>query len=408
MLENSIEKGFFKYLIWFVATLFVVYAFCLNTASSVFSEVIKSSLHASNLGVSLASGSFILGYACMQIPAGFLLDTFNARFVVSGGVLLLAAGNIAISYSNNLILFALSNFLQGLGASISFIAAAVLISQWFSNTMFPILLGLTQTISCVCAGIIHYSFTSALQTYTWNDIYRILALFGSILLILSLLIVKSPGGHTGQNNSSLVKSLRLVFKNKQIILCSVGAALSLGVLLAYAGLWYMPVQSFYSVKTLDAAGISGMMFAGLGIGTPLFGWFSNRTQSRTMVLHVSLTLGTMALLLNLYLPHFDIDTLIFTKITAFLTGFFLSGSMLFYTIVSEISSNGTRGVAISVLNSAVYLFNTFMLFIPYVFITVSSGQFFTYLWILPFFILFSILLLYFIKNSYPATTTQGN
>jgi MFS family permease len=401
------DKGIFKYLVWFVATLFVVYAFCLNTASAVFSDAIKTSLDADNFGVSLASGAFILGYACMQIPAGYLLDKFNARYVVSSGVFLLAAGNIAIAYSDNLILFSLSNFLQGVGASVSFVAAAVLISQWFSNKTFPIIFGMTQTISCLSAGVIHYYFTVALKTHSWNDIYHILALFGFGLFVLTLFIVKSPAGYTSQNKISLSDSLFQVFTNKQILLCSIAGAASFGVLLAYAGLWYMPVQSFYAVQPLAAVEISGMIFAGLGIGTPLLGWLSNRVKSRTLVLHVAMSLGTMTLLLSLYLPHFNTNSLILAKTIAFLTGFFLSGPMLFYTIVSEISPSATRGVAISDLNSTVYLFNTFMLFIPYLFITLTSTQFFTYLWILPFFILLSILLLYFIKDSYTSNDKGG-
>src|ERR1700733_2504622 len=92
-------------IVWFVATLYVVYSFCLNTAGAVFSEAIKTTLQTDNLGVSLAFGAFVLGFACMQIPAGYLLDKFNTRFVVSSGIFLLALGNIAISFSNNLTMF---------------------------------------------------------------------------------------------------------------------------------------------------------------------------------------------------------------------------------------------------------------------------------------------------------------
>jgi len=394
------NKGIYGYIVWFIATLFVVYAFCLNTAAAVFSEAIKTTLHASNLDVSLATGAFILGFAVMQIPAGYLLDKFNARFVVSGGILILAVGNIVISFSSNLIIFSLSNFLQGMGAAFAFIASAVLISQWFSAKNFPILFGLTQTLSCILAGVIHYYFTVALKTYAWNDIYQGLAAFGLILLVLSLLLVKTPGDYQRGPSISLLASLATVFKNKQIWLCSIAAATSFGVLLAYASFWYMPVEAFYSVENLQAVIISGMIFVGIGIGTPLLGWLSNVVKSRVMVIHATLVLGTMALILGLYLPHFNIDTLIIIKTVSFLIGFFLSGSMLFYTVVSEISTDSTRGVAISVLNTAVFLFNTLMLFIPYLFITLLSTEFYTYLWILPFFIMFSILLVYFVKDTY--------
>lgn len=386
-------------LVWLIVTLFVVYSFCLNTAAAVFSEPIKQTLSTSDYGVSIATGAFILGFACMQIPAGYFLDKFSPRIVVSGGVFLLAFGNIFISIADNLPVFTFANLIQGVGASFAFVAAAVLISQWFSTKVFPILFGLTQTLSCILAGVLHYYFKVELISHTWNEIYQKLAIFGIILFILSLIIVRAP--NKKDTSVSLKSSLLFVFKNKQILLCSLAAAMSFGVLLAYASLWFMPIQNYYLVDTLQSILISGLIFAGIGIGTPLLGWLSNAVKSRLMIIHITLVTGTMALLLGIYLPHYNTSADIITKIVSFFIGFLLSGSMLFYTMVNEISSDNTRGVAISVLNTAVFLFNTLLLFIPYLFITTVSKEFFTYLWILPFFILFSILLIYFIKDTSP-------
>jgi MFS family permease len=385
----------YGYIVWFISTLFVIYAFCLNTAAAVFADAIKTSLHASNYGVSIATGAFILGYACVQIPAGYLFDKFNARFIVSAGVLLLASCNVI-----NLVVFTISNLMQGIGAGFSFVASAILISQWFSSKSFPIVFGLTQALSCISAGIIHYNFVILLQTHTWSEVYRGLALFGSALLILTVIFVKSPLAFKRPLNISLFKSLASVYQNGQIWLCTIATATSFGMMLAYASVWYQKVQSYYSVGNLDAMIISGMIFFGIGVGTPWWGWMSNILESRIMVLHVTLVLGTMALILGIYMPHFSVDSLIPVKIISFLIGFFLSGSMLFYTVVSEISSASTRGVAISFLNTGVFLFNTLMLFIPYLFVTHISKDFFTYLWTLPFCSLISIMLLYFIKDTY--------
>ncbi len=387
-------------IVWFIVTLFVVYSFCLNTAAAVFSEPIKQSLQASNLGVSIAVGAFIIGFALMQIPAGYLLDKYNTKWVISSGVLLLAIGNILISFANNVVLFSISNLIQGVGASFAFIAAGVVISQWFSLKLFPILFGLTQTLSCILAAIIHYIFSVELATHTWNQIYQTLAILGTILFLLTLIFVKSPANFLRTENISLKQSLMAVLKNKQIILCALAATTSFGTLLAYASFWYLNIQQFYSVEMLNAVIISGMIFIGIGIGTPLLGWISNRIKSRKLVIHTTLCLGTMFLLMCLYLPHYQIHTLVIIKIISFLTGFLLSGSMLFYTVVSEISSNNTRGVALSITNTGVFLFNTIMMFIPYIFITAVSSLFFTYLWLLPFFVLISILLTYFIKESF--------
>lgn len=402
------NKPLYGTLVWFLATLFVVYSFCLNTAAAVFSDVIKTSLNISTLDVTFAVGAFVAGFALMQIPAGYMLDKFNAKFVVGGGVFILAMGNILISCAHSFLLFSLANFLQGIGASFAFIASGVLISQWFPLKLFPILFGLTQTISCVLSGILHYMFAQELKTHSWNDIYRSLAIFGVILLVLILLLLKSPPDKKFIGAPSLKKSLGAVCRNPQIWLCSIAAAASFGILLAYAGFWYMPIQQFYKVSSDQAFIISGLIFSGIGIGTPLWGWLSNHFKSRIMILHVTLVLGTMSLLFGIYLPHFKIDTLIIIKIVSFLIGFLLSGSMLFYTVVSEFSADSTRGVALSVLNTGVFITNTFMMFIPLLFITAVSTTFFTYLWVLPFFIMISILLLYFINETFSFDQRENN
>lgn len=170
------QTRIYGYLVWFFCTLFVVYSFCLNTAAAVFANAIQSNLHASNIDVAMAMGAFILGFASMQIPAGYLLDKFNPRYIVSAGVLTLAIGNLITSFSSNLFIFALSNFLQGIGASFAFVSAAILISQWFLPKSFPILFGLTQTLSCIFASILHYYFTIALTTYSWKPLSCIISI----------------------------------------------------------------------------------------------------------------------------------------------------------------------------------------------------------------------------------------
>lgn len=394
-------KNLYGLLVWFVVTLFVVYAFSLNTAAAVFSGAIKESLNVNDVGVSIATGAFILGFACMQIPAGYLLDKYNVRYIVSLGILLLAIGNFIISYSDSLVIFSFSNFLQGVGASFSFIAAGVLIGQWFAPNIFPILFGLTQAFSCVIAGVIHYFLTLVLKNHPWNEIYQVFSAFGGILCILSFLIIKSPSDFLREAGMSLGHSLNFLLKQPQIWLCSFAAATSFGVLLAYASFWYMPVQSYFGVDRFETMITSGIIFFGIGIGTPFWGWVSNKMHSRKTIIHITVVLGVMFLLAGLYMPHFAEGSLIIAKIISFFIGFFLCGSMLYYTIVNEITPQSTRGVALSITNTVVFIFNTLLMFIPYLLITPNSKSFFTYLWILPFFIMLSILMFYFVNDTNP-------
>ncbi len=393
-------KGLF---IWFIVTLFVVYAFFLNTAGAVFGDTIKSYLQLSDMGAAFAVGSFILGFACMQIPGGYLLDRFPIKVVVSSGVFLLALGNFTLSYSSSLSLFALSNFVQGIGASFAFIAVGKLIGQWFAPKIFPILFGLTQTISCVLSAFIHYYLVQALESVSWKTIYQEFSIFGFILFVLIAIFVKSPSSIKVKQAISFGKSMGMVLKDKQIWLCSVAGATSFGVLAAYASFWYMHVQKHFSVSIEEALIVSGMVFAGIGIGTPFLGWVSNKVKSRKLIIHMSVVLGTIFLLMGLYLPHFNVDTYIPSKTVGFFIGFFLSGSMLYYTSISEISSSNTRAVALGLINTCVFVFNTILLFLPQFFITTASVSYFTYLWVLPASLLISIFCSYFVKETFAKT-----
>ena len=60
----GMQNKIYGSLVWFVATLFVIYSFCLNTAAAVFANAIRTTLHASNFEVFLVAGAFFLGFAC--------------------------------------------------------------------------------------------------------------------------------------------------------------------------------------------------------------------------------------------------------------------------------------------------------------------------------------------------------
>jgi MFS family permease len=200
----------------------------------------------------------------------------------------------------------------------------------------------------------------------------------------------------------LGKSLSIVFKNRQIWICTIAGATSFGALAAYASFWYLSVQKYFSVSIPDSLVISGMIFFGIGIGTPFFGWLSNKIHSRKFAIHISVVLGTIFLIMCLYLPHFNINTNLIIKFVSFCLGFFLSGSMLYYTCVSELSSSNTRAVGLGLINTFVFIFNTMFLFIPQLLITNTSPTYFTYLWVLPVSVLISIFFAYFVKETYSA------
>ena len=100
----------------------------------------------------------------MQLSAGYLLDRYRTRFILSSVILIMTLGNWLASIAHDGVLFNIANFLEGVGWSFDFISVSVLISQWFSARMFPILTGLVQTLAQHLSTIFYFRDSSTFET----------------------------------------------------------------------------------------------------------------------------------------------------------------------------------------------------------------------------------------------------
>ena len=402
MQKSEESVSIYKYVVWFVISLFVVFSFSINTAAGVFSESIQSTLSLSASQATIAMGAFIIGFALMQIPAGALLDRFNNRLVVSGGIIFLAGGAFLVSLSSSIITFSLANFVMGIGASFAFIAAGKAISSWFSFAAFPLMFGLTNTVSCVSTGFIHNILSDLLQTQSWQTVYLWLSIAGGILLVITILFFRNrkqdETAKSEEPAQSFISSILEVVKISRIWLVSFAAAFSFGALLAYVSFWYVKVESHYHVSQPDILLLATLTFFGIGLGTFFWGLMAKYVKSLTTLIHSTLIMGVLFLLAGIYLPHFDINTLLIAETIAFFIGFFLGGSQLFYTIAADMVPKHLTGIALSVVNTVVFLVNTLLLSLPYALKT-DTSSFYNTLWLFPFFVVLSIGLIAFIKQS---------
>lgn len=391
----------YGYVVWFIISLFVVFAFSLNTAAGVFSGAIKHSLNLSNTQTTIAMGAFIVGFALMQIPAGALLDRFNNKLIVSCAILIMATGAYLISLSSTIVTFSLANMVMGIGGSFAFVAAGKSVSKWFSFAAFPIMFGLTNTLSCFSTGFIHGLLIDQLAVHSWQTIYFFLALTGVVLCGITIIFFKDPKSKDSIESSekapSLISSVLVVVKIPKLWLCALSAGLSFGALLAYVSFWYVKVEDFYHVQEPNIIFLATLTFIGIGLGAFFWGFVAKYIRPLTTLIHSTLILGTLFLLLGIYLPHFNINTLIIAETIAFCIGFFLAGSQLFYTIAAEMVPKHLTGIALSVVNTVVFLVNTLLLSLPYVFKTETS-TFYNTLWLFPFCIVLSIGLLVYLKS----------
>ena len=75
-------------MIWFIGTLFVVYQLMLQNGFGAISGDVSKDLSLTAVGTGVLSGSFLITYSLMQLPAGLALDRFNPRWLMAAGALI--------------------------------------------------------------------------------------------------------------------------------------------------------------------------------------------------------------------------------------------------------------------------------------------------------------------------------
>jgi MFS family permease len=152
--------------------------------------------------------------AAVLLPfSGWLLDMFEARWVICGGSLLTMLGFIVASHANAFSTLVFANFLMGAGiAGAGLIAASVVISNWFKEQR-GLALGLVATGVSFGVGLIAPLATSMIGKFGWRFAYLVLAIPPLVLVIpLVLAIVTSrPEGasNRSRSDSSLLAGLEL-------------------------------------------------------------------------------------------------------------------------------------------------------------------------------------------------------
>ena len=229
-------------------TVFFVFAFgyflsCLLRAiTATLSPVLtlEFDLMAADLG--LLAGGYFLGFACMQIPIGFLLDKFGPKKIVSSFLLIAFIGTVSFALAQSFSGLLASRILIGVGVSACLMAPLTGYRIWFAEHQ-------QQRANSWMLMIASLGFLSStlpvqllLPTLGWRWMFGGIAALILISIVLMLAFIPK---WDHQKDESLDSSSRLgsfadVWKNKFFISVIPMGLLNYGGLMAIQTLWAGP------------------------------------------------------------------------------------------------------------------------------------------------------------------------
>lgn len=307
---NSNQLSFKGLAVWFICVLFFLYEFLLRTILGTFQDAIIDDLGLSSYQFALLSSSaFLFVYGVMQIAISPLLIRFGIKRTLLFAALLCSASTLGFALSNNYPLALLFRALMGCGAAFGFICVLVSIYDWLPYRYIALFIGLSQFIGTMGPMASGGPLNELAQSHiiTWQTMFYGLSVLGLLLSALIVLVVDKNRTCDQpfivlKSTPDLKKELHNLKHNSQVWFILLFCAF------IYFSLEYLTENECKNL--LMAKGFSATFSAymlsvswlGFAIGSPLFGFISDKLSRRKPILLYSATATFLSLGAIIYLP----------------------------------------------------------------------------------------------------------
>lgn len=326
------------YFIFFLSASFYLYEFVLQVAPSVMAAPMMRTFHVTAEGFGVISAFYFYAYAPMQLPAGILFDRYGPRKLMTAALILCSLGSFFFASTDSVVTASIGRLLIGTGSAFSFIGVLVLLSRWFPPKHFAILAGIAQAMSSAGAMFGEMPLASLIEATGWRNASFILAGIGFILAFFLWTFIRDFPHQTTQSKPTVRfrdewKRLVEVCKHGYTWYTGIYACTIWTPIAVFAVLWGVPyLQEKYHISVIAASGMCSLIWVGIGIGSPLLGWVSDKFLSRRIALGLSSVCGLIATLILLYAPEIS---LVWMNVVLFTLGFGAGGQTVSFAVVKD-------------------------------------------------------------------------
>jgi MFS family permease len=347
---------------YFAALGFMVYQLTVQTMLVPLSDFVGADLGVSAMQMTVISAAFLATYACMQIPAGVLLDRFGATWLVPAACVCVGAGSIYFSHSHTFIGAVGARMLMGVAAAFAFPSIGMAARRGLPASMFPFMMGLAD-VGFGLGGVIGNIGASQLQPIIgWRGTMQAAALVALPLAAIAFVCLprKWFGAAAAIKSATITHGgLRSVLKSREVRLAAVIYGGGCGTLFGFGSMWNQQLALAWDLLPNQASFISTAFFVGVGLGAPLTGWLGGKFGTeRTLKWGLWLTLITLLvwmkprILLGPDLPRIFDPPLWVSAINVGLIGLGVASSVLAFEIGCRALPTRLTATTVGVINLA--------------------------------------------------------
>ncbi len=325
------------------------------------------SITAASLGNLAAIYPYV--FAAMALVAGSLADTLGPRWTIAAGGATMGGGAIVFGLAPTFDVAFGGRLLVGLGASVMLIAWLSLASAWFRPDEFATISGWTQTVGNVGALAAASPLALLVEAVGWRQTF---VMIGGLTLVLALAaagLIRDRPEALGlapvnpERAGPLAPSLREVLRGVPAIvgnrrtwppILAAGGVYTTQI--TFLGLWGVPyLTQVYGLARVEAATVASMLAVGMGIGSPVVGWLSDRWLGRRRLPMLAFASVYAACWVALVLPaELRLPAPLLMPFFL-LMGLASSGLVVVWSCVREVNNPALVGIAVGFCNLPIFL-----------------------------------------------------
>jgi MFS family permease len=185
---------------------------------------------------------------------------------------------------------------------------------------------------------------------------------GIIIFIAIAFVVQDrpPGTHADEHaekaklqSLGFVRCLKLVLLNYNNWFGGIYTSLLNLPVFLLGGLWgvrYL-VQAHHFTE-VQASYANSMLFVGVIVGSPLYGWISDHVGRRCLPMIIGAILSLIVVMILMYMPTLSLPTVM---LLFFLIGLVTSSQVLTYPTIAELNPSSLTGTAVSIASMTIML-----------------------------------------------------
>jgi MFS family permease len=128
-------------------------------------------------------------YAGLQVPVGVLLDRLGPKLLISGGAILMLAGQALLALAPTFGLAVVGRVLVGAGDAMTFISVIRLLASWFSGRILPQLSQWTGNIGQLGQVLSAIPLSYVLHSFGWTTAFLSAAGLSAIAFVLVVVVL---------------------------------------------------------------------------------------------------------------------------------------------------------------------------------------------------------------------------